>query len=1111
MDSNAVFKVNRSTSSIHCFAFIAMLIWGSILSGQTLSDDPDQFVPEFTKLLNDMKTDAAKAVSTRFESLYTEGSLTPQMVAGFAEHINSMIARRMGPGTYMLPMASAINGAAGYGTSDQRYTEWLDIIDQMLMASQSPNNSGLKKWLLFSDKFFNNNYLYSSQSRVWEVEAEDYRFVMNGKKPEVFFPLLELVGSTTGDTIRILRARGTYKPLDYIWIGTQGRIDWQRADFDPSKVYADFRSHRISFKESDFQIDSAELTYAPVLTEKLIGSFKDKLVQNNNPSKTSYPKFRSYNNSTTNIELYPNVKYIGQFALEGYQFKGFGVKGNRAVLEFYNDKGELAVRAKTNDSFVDDRDRIHSSGAEVVIYFGEDSLYHPNIKLQFDQGYSDLTLTREEKGATSAPFFSSFHKLEYNPIQLVWNLEDTALYMKPRDRVGRKTADFSSVNLYDDPLYYMVQGPVSYHPLVAIKIYADATKRTVFGTLEIAQQFNRSLSIDGVQSLLYELMQLGFIYYDKSNEEVHMLDKTNNYVLANAERIDFDVIKMLSEPTDNMPNAVLNLSTGALKINGVFEINLSDSQFVKAFPSGKTLIVKENRDIVFGGTLFGGSSDFYGDDFEFLYDSFSVHMNRIDSMVMYSASGELDATGQPKLIPIQTAISGLSGILYIDNPNNKSGRENYAEYPIFKSSSPAFASYDKAGIHNNAYDEERFFFEVDEFRLDSLDSFDPANIGFSGTLKSDGIFPDITELLTVQEDNSMGFQTQTPADGLPLYDGVGRFTGDIGMSNDGLTGAGKIDYVTTELIGDRSYFFPDSAQGIIDSVVVRKQKGSTPFPEVTNEQVDMDWKPKADSLTLKMRTLPFQFFGGLTELEGSVTITPKELRGEGIMDWEEARATASDFSFGAMSMEADSAKFVIKSPIENRFALVLNNAYTNMDFENRKGVFRSNNRLEPTELPFNRYQTNINEFEWDIDGKSISFQTTGEEYSSFRSLSKRQDSLSFLAKTGQYNMEDHELQLEGVPYIAVGDAYIYPFEGKVVIEEDAIMQTLVNARIEFDSLSAFHEIKNAEIQIQGKYKMRGEGDYVYIDRLGEEQNIHFEDISSRQIISEYGDTIYETF
>ncbi len=1073
--------------------------------------DPDGFLESFTRQMRETKREDLTASADLLQKLYTEGSLEPGMVADMVEPASLMADRKMGLETYWLPFANAAAGIAGFGHGSSRFTQWSQICMGLLQNNPSPNNKSLRTWLDFSDGFFHENALVRTRARTWIIDAEGYDFRSDGTKVEVFFPLAELSGIVTGDTVVVHRARGSFFPAEDLWQGTQGRIDFQRAGLSPSQVFADFRSHRIDCSTGDVVIDSVLLTYDPLLPKPLTGRLVDKLVVNNTPEKTDYPQFRSYESDPTAVELYPNVRYTGPFALKGFRFQGFGNSEERATLEFYTREKKLAVRAFTAQSFVGDRDIIYSEEAQVSVFFGLDSIYHPNVKLRFDQLTGELTLSRENKGATSSPFFSSFHRLETYPDQIRWNINDSLMLMAPDMGIGKQEVEFRSINLFDNPLFIDIQGVVSYHPLVIMKRLVDRSGgRREFQALELAQEFNRSLTIDGVQAILYQLMLEGFIYYDKNQEIVYILDKTINYVLAKGKKIDYDVIKIKTDATNTGINSRLNITNGRMELNGVFEVNLSDSQYVRMFPKGKKLDILGNRDMDFSGTVFGGSSDFYGDDFHFSYDSFSIGMSAIDSMVMFVPTGETDKNGNPITAPLNTSISGLSGTLYIDHPQNKSGREDFKIFPYFKSSKPAIANYEKPGVQGGAYDQEKFFFEVDAFDVDSLDDIEPGKLGFSGTLKSDGIFPELRQTLVVMPDRSLGFSTETPKSGYELYDGKARFYDSLNLSNDGLIGNGRIEYLTTVLEGDRFIFFPDSTKGLTKTLQINRQDKGTPFPEVKNSDVALNWKPDSDSMTLKMGQKPFDFFGGLTTLSGQVTVTPKGLLGSGVADWPEAKAISKSFRFGAMSLESDSAGFVVKSPQADRDALTLPNAYAKVDFENRSAVFRSNDEYAYTELPFNRYQTTVNDFAWDMNAGKIEFKTSGREFSQFRSRDSRQEGLGFQAKSGTYNMDDHVLELHGVPYVAVGDAHIFPEKGEVIVEQDAVIRELQNARIVFDSLYAYHVIEPATVRIKGRNNMKAEGDYRYMNRLDVEQIIHFGEIVAERKIAETGDTLYET-
>ena len=61
----------------------------------------------------------------------------------------------------------------------------------------------------------------------------------------------------------------------------------------------------------------------------------------------------------------------------------------------------------------------------------------------------------------------------------------------------------------------------------------------------IAREINPSLTIDGIRSLLYQMMLEGFLFYDPDTDMVTVKDKTFNYTNAYTGRQDYDIISML--------------------------------------------------------------------------------------------------------------------------------------------------------------------------------------------------------------------------------------------------------------------------------------------------------------------------------------------------------------------------------------------------------------------------------------------------------------------------------------------------------------------------------------------------------------------------------------
>ena len=89
---------------------------------------------------------------------------------------------------------------------------------------------------------------------------------------------------------------------------------------------------------------------------------------------------------------------------------------------------------------------------------------------------------------------------------------------------------------------------------------------------------------------------------------------------------------------------------------------------------------------------------------------------------------------------------------------------------------PNYQSYDKSKVYyddeeifSGVYNRENFFFEVDPFEIDSLDTYTRESLSFPGDFYSADILPVFRQELRVQKDNALGFVIYVPEEGYPLY------------------------------------------------------------------------------------------------------------------------------------------------------------------------------------------------------------------------------------------------------------------------------------------------------------------------------------------------------
>ena len=277
------------------------------------------------------------------------------------------------------------------------------------------------------------------------------------------------------------------------------------------------------------------------------------------------------------------------------------------------------------------------------------------------------------------------------------------------------------------------------------------------------------------------------------------------YLAAKAKKKDYDVINFISQLPKENKNALLDLNTMDLTIYGVDNVFVSNVRDVIAIPRNKQIVVKENRDFSMSGRLIAGNGGRFRINCEYIdfdYDDFRMEFKDASTEIWIpNNKGIYDEKGNLALERLETEITIANGELLVDTNINKSGiwKEDYPEYPIIRSYDNSKVYYDKEEIFSGVYKRDNFFFEVDPFEIDSLDTYTRESLSFPGEFYSANILPNFRQELRVQDDNALGFVIQTPEDGFPLYVDKGFFHAKnrVSLDKSGLRGAGQFDYLTS--------------------------------------------------------------------------------------------------------------------------------------------------------------------------------------------------------------------------------------------------------------------------------------------------------------------------
>lgn len=603
----------------------------------------------------------------------------------------------------------------------------------------------------------------------------------------------------------------------------------------------------------------------------------------------------------------------------------------------------------------------------------------------------------------------------------------------------------------------------------------------------------------------------GFIEYNINTRYVTLRPKLFGYIENNIGKRDYDVIQFSSE-VDNGHNAQLSLLNYELLLKGVENFNLSDSQKVTIYPRNKEVVLRKNRDFTFGGRVFAGNFEFLGSEYSFKYKEFQLDLLKVDSCRIYveDESLERDAQGKYGKTRVKSVLQDLAGYIKIDAPTNKGGFHSYAypQYPIFTCTKTSYVYWDDPRIQKGVYKRDKFYYQVEPFTIDSLDNFTKKDLKFSGTLVSGGIFPDIQEPLVLMEDYSLGFTRATGDGGLPAYAGKAKVKADLKLDYSGLKGGGDLTYLTASASSDEFTFLPDSTLGKTSLFVNREQTAKVEIPKASSDITQLAFYPNREQLDISSIDTPIDFFEKDATLEGTLHLKPTGMTGEGAMKFAGATLTSANFDYFRRRIEADTSAFQLAGMDDGAgIAFKTDNVNSNVDFDKRQGLFKSNSGETKIEFPVNQYICFMDQFTWYMDKSEMDLSSSRkantdlvidtseeEKRSNFFSIAPGQDSLSFLSPRAKYDLKASRLDCQRIDYIIVADSKITPDSGKVVIEKYADMRELQRAQVLSNFVTQYHKVFNATLKIEGKKKYSGSGDIAYIDEAKKEQVIHFEEI-----------------
>ncbi len=948
--------------------------------------------------------------------------------------------------------------------------------------------------------------LTGKQAVRWAVSPTSFRFDYDNK-------FIITTGKTTltcyaqKDSIMILETSGRYDPYSSVWYGKSGKVTWARAGYPGDSVFAMLPAYRIELSRNGYHVDSVSFINRAYFDSPILGAFDDKVTHISSPARATFPKFDSYIKRFKIKNLYPGVDFEGGFSMQGAVVNGTGNVYQQATLRFY--RGDTLRLKVSSLFFAIHKNRVSGRETSVSFYMDKDSIFHPNIAFVYDVPTGEASFYQTENPMTQSPYYDTYHRLNIQANRFVWQSDKSkALFTRLRGTtIGE--GEFWSTNFFNAGTYLKLQGMDAMNPLYLLKKFADWYYSDEFPVEELAKWMNKPEY--QARRLVVHMAIEGFVFYNPETGEVKLKKELYDYLDAFGGKIDYDVMSFLSRTRAPVDNAVIDLNSYDMTINGVPTIFLSDSQDVAIYPDRHRIIMHRNRSFSFDGEIQAGMTILDGKNFRFDYDTFKIDLFQIDSMRLTAYGDSVDDLGNPVPEKIKNALEVVTGYLYIDKPDNKSGRKRYKEYPYFQSIDSSFVFYDKASVYDSIYKRKDFHFVIRPFTLHSLNNLYKDDLVFKGDFISGDIFPPIPQNLEVQPDNSLGFVSQVPEEGIAVYDGKGRYYNDVELSNQGLEGAGKLEYLTATVLSDHFSFFPDSMITDAHDLAIAATQEGTLYPDVKAQDVHVEWLPGEDKFHIIKKTTDMVLFDTLFHLDGEMTLTPDFLSAKGTIRFAESGISSGNFLLTNTHITADTADLSLTATTtggNNRMEAL--SIQADIDVPTQTGTFRNLSDTLHIGFPDLQWITSLDHFTYDYARKYIYLvngNTSDDPYllnndpyalsgkwikmPTFISLKPGADTLGFYSDSAFYDVSLNTLQAFHTEYLEVADALIYPDTMSVTIGPDGYINRLTDARLVANNT---YTLDSVRLEIYSRKSFRGSGLYKYTQENGETENIFFTDI-----------------
>ncbi len=414
---------------------------------------------------------------------------------------NKLLKRKARAVPHFIEYMTVILSFKETSTEKENYDQWEKGFKQYI-DNKKITLTSLSEFMKISIDVLNHNYLYQSYSVEWKSLSSNYYFKLEDDNLRIYFDETDLVCYSKRDSVHIYNTKGYLDPIEVVWYGSKGEVTWERAGYERSQVYAELGNYSINVKKSYYDADSVKFTNKNYFNEPLMGVLTEKVQNIREPGYANYPKFQSYQVNFKLDNIYDNINYTGGLSMEGAKLIGSGNQEEDACLTFFHNENKFM--SASSKRFIIKEDRVAGINTSIVIYLGkEDSIYHPDLKLDYRVHTNELSLLKTNNFTSKAAYFNSYHNIDMNFEQLYYIIGEPRLHFRMMQGSAIGRASFKSFNYFNYRDFEELQRLDPVHPLYALKKFSQKFGYHQFPAMDYAD-FMR-LPIHMIRQQLMEL------------------------------------------------------------------------------------------------------------------------------------------------------------------------------------------------------------------------------------------------------------------------------------------------------------------------------------------------------------------------------------------------------------------------------------------------------------------------------------------------------------------------------------------------------------------------------------------------------------------------------